>query len=149
MKGFQRFQMNVDLAFVIGGAAAIDISGASLRIKGGRSPKIERFGGLHVVVAIEKDGRFTGRFERFGINERMKIGGDDLYRPEPGGTKVVGDPFCGALDVWLVLALRADGRNAKKLAKLSEMLLAPTFDQFSKVHIRPSGTTIRFQNTAG
>ena len=62
LDGFERFQMDVDLAFVVGGAAAEEIAIANRGFKGGRSPKIERLGGLNIVMAIKEDGGFAGSF---------------------------------------------------------------------------------------
>jgi hypothetical protein len=47
--------MNVHLAFVIGGPAAEKIAVAHGGFEGGRSPELERFGRLHIVVPVEKD----------------------------------------------------------------------------------------------
>ena len=44
--------MDVDLTFVVGGAASVKIFAAHGRLERGRGPQIERLGGLHVVVAI-------------------------------------------------------------------------------------------------
>ena len=148
MKAFQGLEVDVDLAFVVGGAAAIDIAVAGIGLERRRSPKIERFRRLYVVVAIEKDGGFAGSFQRFGVNQGMKIGGNDFHLIETGGAKVIGYPFGGAFDIGLVFGFGADGRDSKKFAEFGKMLFAPTFDKFSKVHIRPSGTTILFLKKA-
>ncbi len=94
-------------------------------------------------MAIKKDGRFAGSFEGFSINERVKIGGDNLDGLEARGTKAIGNPVGAAFDVGFMFAFGADRRNTEKIVKLVQMLLAATFDKFSKVHIWASGTTVR------
>src|ERR1700730_16128178 len=103
--------MNVDLAFVISGAAAEEIAVADGGFEGGRSPEIERFRGLHVVVAVKEDCRFAGSFERLGVDERVKIGGNDFNFLKSGGAEMIGDPASGALDVRFVFAFGADARD--------------------------------------
>jgi hypothetical protein len=138
--------VDVNLALVVGGTTAVDITVSSLGFERRGGPKIKRLGRLNVVMSVEKDGRFARGFQRLGVDERVKISGDDLDFLEAGAPKVVGYPFGGAFYVGLMFRFRADGRDAKKLAKFDQMLLAPTFDKFSKVHIRPSGTRILFPN---
>jgi hypothetical protein len=64
----------------------------------------------------------------------VQVGRHDLDGFEPGGTKVVGDPLGGALDVRLMLAFRADRRNAQKFAQFREMLLAATLNKLCQIH---------------
>jgi hypothetical protein len=45
----------------------------------------------------------------------------------------------GALDVWLVFALRANAWDAQELAKLREVLVAGTVNQLNKIHRGTSG----------
>jgi hypothetical protein len=129
----------VNLALVIGGAAAVEIAVARFGSERRRGPEIQRISGLNIVVAIEKNGGLAGSFEGFRVNQGIQAGRNDLYRLEASGAEMIGNPVGGALDVRLVLAFRADGRNAKEVAQLVKMLLALTFDNFSKVHGQPSG----------
>src|SRR5579863_9003825 len=140
MERFERFQVDMNLAFVIGRAAAEEIAIACFGKKRRRGPKIQGIGRLNVVMPIEKHRGFAGSFEGFGVDQRMKSGGNDFDGFEAGGAQVVGNPTGGALDVLLVLALGADRRNAKEIAQLVEMLLAMTLYNFSKVHGSASGT---------
>src|SRR5208282_3522949 len=110
--------MNVDLAFVIGGATAEDIAVANGGFEGGRSPKIERFRGLHIVVAVKEDSGLAGSFERFSIYERMEIGRNNFDFLEAGGAKIVRDPASGAFDVRFVFGLGADAGDSQKFAQL-------------------------------
>lgn len=132
--------MNVDLAFVIRGAAAEKIAVTHGGFEGRRSPKIERFCGLHIIVAVKEYGGLAGSFERFGVDERVKICGNDFDFLETSGAKIVRDPASGAFDVRFVFALGADTRDPQKFAQLRQMLVAITFYKFSKVrHGAPGG----------
>jgi hypothetical protein len=131
------------LAFIVGSTAAIEVTVAGFGFKGRGGPEFERLSGLNVVMTVEEYGGLAGCLERFGIDEGMKIGGNDFDLGKTGGAEVIGDPGGGALDVLLMLAFGADGRNAEKFAKFGEVLVAASFDKFSKVHIRPSGTILR------
>src|SRR5271163_390702 len=123
MERFEGFQVDVNLAFVVGCAAAVEIAVASLGKKRRRGPQIQGIGRLNVVMPVEKYRGLAGSFEGFGVNQRMKSGGDYFDRLETGGAQVVGNPTGGALDVLLMLALGADRRNAKEIAQFVEMLL--------------------------
>src|SRR5580700_10115712 len=126
--------MDVNLAFVVGGAAAVEIAVAGFGNKRRGCPEIHRVGRLNVIVSVEKYCRLAGSFEGFRINQRIQTGGNDLDSFETGRAKMIGNPIGSALDVRLVLAFRADGWDAKEIAQLVKMLLALTFDNFSKVH---------------
>jgi hypothetical protein len=67
----------------------------------------------------------------------MKIRGHDFNEFEAGDTQVIGHPLGGALDIGLIFGFGADGRNAQKFQEFREMLVAATFDKFSKVHKSP------------
>jgi hypothetical protein len=139
VEGFQCLEVDMNLALVVGRAATIDVAVADGGLKGGRSPKVQRLGGLDIIVAIKKDGRFAGSFEGFGINERVEIGGDNLDGFEARGTKAIGNPVGAAFDVAFMFAFGTDRRNTEEIVKLVQMLLAATFDKFSKVHIWAQG----------
>ena len=126
--------MNVDLSFVVGGAAAEEIAVANGGFKSGRGPKIKRLSGLHVVMSVEKNCGLAGRFEGFGVDERVHVGGDDFDFFETSGAQFFGNPLGGALDVRLVLTLGTDARDAEKFAKLCKVLFVVVFDEFSEFH---------------
>src|SRR5258707_14918129 len=106
--------MDVNLAFVVGGSAAEEIAFAHRGFKGRRGPEIERLGGLHVVGSVKKNGGLAGRFEGFGVNQRMHVGGNDFDFFESGGGQFVGDPASGAVRVGVVLAVGANGGAAQE-----------------------------------
>ena len=64
-----------------------------------------------------------GAFERFGVDERMKCGGNDFNCVESGGTQIVGNPAGGAFDVRFVLGLGADAGDAKKFVQFGKVLV--------------------------
>src|SRR5882672_3328114 len=132
----------MNLALVVGGAATEEIAIADGGFEGRSGPEIERLGGLHVVVAVEKDRGFAGSFERFRVDEGVKICRDDFNRFKSRSAEIVRDPAGAALDVRLVFALGADAGNAQEFAKLRQVLVAATFDKFSKVHKGPSGLRV-------
>ena len=139
---FEGLQMNVYLPLIVGRAPAENVSVAHLGLERRRSPELKRFGGLYVVMPIEKDGRFSRSVERFRINQGMKVGRHDFDRTEAGGTKMIGHPPGGPFDVGLVLAFGANRRDPKKFAKFRKVLFAATFDKFCNVHRKPSDTMI-------
>ncbi len=142
MERFERLQVDMNLALVVGGAAAKDISVANFRLESGRGPELQRLGRLDVVVSVEENGGFARSFEGFGIDEGVKTGGNDFDGFEARVAQTVGDPFGSAVDIRFMFALGADRGDAEKFAKFPEMLLATTFYKFSKVHKRPSGARI-------
>src|SRR5580693_3274145 len=110
--------MNVDLGFGVGGAAAEKITVADGRFERRRSPKIERLRRLHVIMTVKKDGGLSGGFERFGIDERMKICRKNFDFLEARRAKMICDPTGGTLDVGLVFSFGTNAGDSQKFAKL-------------------------------
>jgi len=102
--------MNVHLALVVSGAAAVEVAVANGRFERRSGPKIERLGRLNVIVSVEKDGGLAGSIEGFGVDERMEMGGNNFDGGEPGRAEVIRDPLGGAFDIGLVFAFGADTR---------------------------------------
>ena len=111
----QSADVNVNLSFVIGGAAAEKISAANCRLERRRRPQIERLGRLHIVMPVKEHSGFSGSGERFAIHERVHLGADNFDMLEAGTLQTICNPGGGAFDVRFVLALRADAGNAQKL----------------------------------
>ena len=63
---------------VVGRAAAIDLTVADHRLEGRGSPKIQRIGRLHVIVAIEDDVRPFLRTAAAAEDDRVEGGRDDF-----------------------------------------------------------------------
>ena len=58
-KSFESFDLHPDLAFVIDGAAGVDVAVALGGLEGRREPFVDGVGGLDVVVAVDEDGRLA------------------------------------------------------------------------------------------
>src|SRR6266853_1969109 len=86
-------------------------------------------------MPVEKYRWLPGSFERLGVYQRVQRRRNDFNRFESSSAQIVRHPLRGALDVWLVLALRAHTRYAQKLFQLRQMLLLAAVNEFSKVHI--------------
>jgi hypothetical protein len=95
-------------------------------------------------MPVEKNRRFSGRCDGFGINEGMKLRGYDLDGFKACGAEMVCDPIRGSLDVRLMLALGTDRGNAKEFVEFLKMLIAAIVQEFGKIHVRPPGARIRF-----
>ena len=76
--------LQIDLAFVVGCAAREDVAAPHLRLEGRRFPLIERIGRLHIVVAVEQDGRLARRAQPFGVDQRVALAFDQLGRKSGG-----------------------------------------------------------------
>ena len=149
LQGVEGADVDMDLAFVVGGAAAEEIAAANRGLEGRRGPEFERLGRLDVVMAVEKDGGLAGRVQRFRVDQGMQLGRNDFDVGESGAAEAIGDPLGGALDVRLVLALRADAGNAQEFVEIGEMLVVLLFDVGVQLHcgsfmgrsvVRPCGS---------
>jgi hypothetical protein len=56
MKRFERLHFHPELAFVVNGAAGVDVVVTLGRLEGRSVPFIERIGRLHIVVGIAEHG---------------------------------------------------------------------------------------------
>ena len=69
--GFNALDVRERLAFVVGRTAGVDVAIASRGLEGRGLPKIERIGGLHVVVAVYQDGWRAGGTKPLGQYDRV------------------------------------------------------------------------------
>ncbi len=69
--GFDAFDVSEHLAFVVGGAAGVDVAVANRRLERRRRPLAERIGRLDVVVSVDERDRFAGHRRRLGQDQRM------------------------------------------------------------------------------
>ena len=69
-------------------------------------------------MAVEQNGRLARSFERFPVNQRMEIGGNNLNGLKSCGPQVIGHPAGGTLDVRFVLALGANARDAQEFTQI-------------------------------
>src|ERR1022692_2492252 len=70
--GAQRFDglhVHVHLAFIVRGAASIDVAVAHGRLEGRAVPFFQRIGRLHVVVAVAQHGGFAGRVHPIRVDQ--------------------------------------------------------------------------------
>src|SRR5438045_6427897 len=101
----QCFEVNVYLAFIVSGAAGINIAIANGGLERRSGPKVKRLGRLNIVVAVKKDRGFARSIERLSVHERVQGGRYDFTRLKSGETQVVSDPASSAVDVRLVCGL--------------------------------------------
>ena len=131
-QALHRLDLDVDLAFVVTGAARENVVAADLRLEGRRLPLVERVGRLHVVVAVEKDGGLARRIQPFRIDQRIAFAFDQLGGGHPRRAQLVQSEFGGAPDIGLVFRERADARNAQEgfqpLQKIGLVLLVVVHD---------------------
>src|SRR5207247_3106128 len=97
--------MNVHLSLVVGGAAAEEISVSHRWFESGRSPELERLGGLHIIVTVEEDRWLARCFERFGVNEGVEIRRRNFDGFHAASAEFVRYTICGPLDILLVISV--------------------------------------------
>ena len=112
---FERFDVDVNLAFVVRRAPAVDIAVADGRLEGRRRPQIERFGRLHVVVPVEENRRLTRGVQRFSVDERVQLCGHDLDIFQTGRAQLFSHPARRPFNIGPVFALGANAGNPQQL----------------------------------
>lgn len=110
-------------SLVVGSAARVQPLVPHRRLEGRRAPGPERLGRLHVVVAVDQDGRRGRGAQPLGCDHRMAAGRTDRNPLETGRAEPLGDEPRRQLDVRLVGRLGADARDRAKPAELLEMAL--------------------------
>jgi len=84
--------------------------------------------GLHVIVAVEKDGRFARGFERFRVDEAVQIGRNNFNRFKARGAEIVRDHERAPRSISGLCSLLALTLGMRKSsAKLRQMLIAATY----------------------
>ena len=101
--GLDAFQMGEQLAFVVGGAAGVELAVAAGGLERGRRPFFQRLDRLHVVMAVNQRGAGAGHGGRLGVDHRMAGGRNDLGR-KPHAAELVGHPL--GRPVHVVAAVR-------------------------------------------
>ena len=102
---FEGFHFHPELAFVVDGAAGVDVVVALGGLKGRSVPFVERFGGLDVVVGVAEHRGLAGGVQPVGVDERMPLGGDDLDVFHADAAQFVGH-VVGGLSECRACALR-------------------------------------------
>ena len=95
--------VGVDLALVVGGAAADQPMAVDHRLERAVRPQLERVDRLDVVVAVDEDGRRALGVQPVAVDDRMAAGLADLDVLDAGSRSVVGEPLGGPPDVRGVL----------------------------------------------
>src|SRR2546426_11803449 len=106
--------MNVHLSLVVGGAAAEEISVSHRWFESGRSPELERLGGLHITVTTEEDRWLARCFERFGVNEGVEIHRRNFDGFHAARAGVVRHPLPGPLVIRVLLAFGASALTSPR-----------------------------------
>jgi hypothetical protein len=123
-EGLDGLDVHVELAFVVHGAAGVDVAVAQGGLKGGGEPQLERVGGLDVVVAVAEDGGFVWEFYVVSVNEGVAAlgqgAGDDLNVFHTGGAELGGGEFGGVQDVDFVLRECGDAGDADEFEEFFE-----------------------------
>ncbi len=109
------------LALVVGRAASVHPAVADHRFERVGGPAVLAGGGLHVVVAVDQDGRGAGVLARPLGEDRRGAGGlPDLGDREPGLLELGAQPLGAAPYVPGVLRLRGDGGDAQPRGQVVE-----------------------------
>ena len=114
----ERFDVEIELAFVVDRTAREDLAVAHRRLEGRAVPQLERLGGLHVVVAVDEH-RLRARLglAPFTDDDRVALRRMDR-RVHTDLVQRLGDPAGGARRVGVVLRARADAGNAEEVEQL-------------------------------
>ena len=81
--GLDGLEVHEDLALVVGAAARVDLAVAYRGLEGRRDPLVQRINGLHVVVAVEEDGRRALCAEPFAVDDGIAWRLDQAHAGRP------------------------------------------------------------------
>ena len=115
--GLGAFDMREHLAFVVGGAAGVDVAVAPRRFERRRNPLFQRVGRLDIVVTVHQSGRRAGHGRRLGIDQRVAFRGNHFHG-KAQSAQMVGHPAGGLGHVGLVLRIGTDAGNPQELAQV-------------------------------
>ena len=117
-------EVHEDLALVVGRAARVDLAVANGGFKRRRLPQLERVDRLHVVVAVEEDGRRALGAQPVAIDDRVAWCLDEADVVEADASHLLGGPLGTAADVAGMLRQRADARNGEVGLQLLDVAVA-------------------------
>jgi len=122
-KRFDAFEMNVDLALIVGRSTRVEPVITNRCFKRRRSPEFERLHRLHVVVSIDEYRWLAGRAKPLSINDGMSRSGKQLDILQTDRAHVVGNPLSASMHVLHVLTVGADAGDRKELFQFRKIPL--------------------------
>ena len=114
--GLGALDVREHLAFVVGGAAGVDVAVAAHGLERRRRPLLQRIGRLNVVMPVDQRRRGPGDVRRLAVDQRMAAGGNHLVA-ETELVELVGHPGCRPLHVRLPLRVGADAGDPQEFAQ--------------------------------
>src|ERR1700686_1301665 len=114
---FERLDVEENLAFVVHGSSGEDLLVAHGWLERRRSPQLQRFGRLDVVVAIDENGRCSWRVSPLADDDRVTGGWVDLRRHTDFVERCL-HPLGRPPRVGVVVRFGANARDAEKLEQL-------------------------------
>ena len=96
---FDGLEVHEDLALVVGGPARVDLAVAHGRLERRGVPELQRIDRLHVVVAVEEDGRRAFGAEPVAVDDGIAGRLDQPHVLHPDPPHLVGGPLGAAPDV--------------------------------------------------
>jgi hypothetical protein len=117
---FEGLELHPELAFVVDGAASVDIAVALGRLEWRADPLVERVGRLDIVMCVAESRGLAGGVKPVGVNQRMPRSGNDLDILKPNALEIRSDKFGRSTDVALVILQGADAGDAQQILKLVE-----------------------------
>ena len=128
----QGLHVHVHLAFVVAGAAGVNLVVLDNRLEGRQVPQRVGVGGLHVVVAVDEH-RGQGRVDQLlAVDDGVAGGLAQLYFVEPYFFEALLQVVGGPQHVALELGVGGDGGNAKPVEQLIEEALLVFFEVGSR-----------------
>src|SRR5262249_50861606 len=112
----------------------VNASVAHRRLERRRDPERDRIDGLDVVVAVDEDGRLSGRSHPLAVHDRMARRLVHLDLRAPRRAEAALDPLPGEAHLVRVTRIGADRRDAEDLLELLEIAVLLV------VHVRSDGT---------
>ncbi|MNI63096.1 hypothetical protein D3C73_1184430 [compost metagenome] len=86
--------MHEYLAFVVGGSASIQFAVTDFGFKRRSRPQVKGIDRLHIIVAIDQNGRLAGGMKIIGIDDRMACSRMELDVFQPRALQGIQQPVC-------------------------------------------------------
>ena len=114
-------------------AARVELAVADRRLERRRRPQVERIDRLHVVVAVEEDGRRTRRAQPFAVDDRVAGRLLDAGVLQADAGHLVAGPLGAAAHVGRMAGQRADAGDGQILLQLVNVAVAVDVDEVDDV----------------